>query len=232
MNSHAGYASAIAIALLAITLLFSIFNVRILERGDGGRGMSHAADVRSRRRSPDLQRVAPRRAGAARERSPRARSGTSSWRFLAVITVFPFFWMLMTSLKGPGDPIYSIAAAVPPDRPDARRLRAGPPDAADPDVLPEQPDRRGRGRAAQRAGRGDGRLPAGEDAVPRPLDDLLPAARDADRAGPADLHPELHPGGQRLPLLRHAAGADLPEPRQRLQHLPAAPGVPGRPATT
>jgi len=30
---HAGYASAIAIALLAITLVFSIFNVRILERG-------------------------------------------------------------------------------------------------------------------------------------------------------------------------------------------------------
>jgi putative chitobiose transport system permease protein len=31
--SHAGYASAIAIALLAITLVFSIVNVRILERG-------------------------------------------------------------------------------------------------------------------------------------------------------------------------------------------------------
>ena len=33
---HAGYASAIAIALLVITLVFSIFNVRILERrGEG-----------------------------------------------------------------------------------------------------------------------------------------------------------------------------------------------------
>ena len=31
-QGHAGYASAIAIALLAITLLFSVFNVRILER--------------------------------------------------------------------------------------------------------------------------------------------------------------------------------------------------------
>ena len=30
---HAGYASAIAIALLAITLVFSIVNVRLLERG-------------------------------------------------------------------------------------------------------------------------------------------------------------------------------------------------------
>ena len=36
VNSHAGYASAIAIALLAITLVFSIFNVRILERGQEG----------------------------------------------------------------------------------------------------------------------------------------------------------------------------------------------------
>lgn len=31
--SHAGYASAIAIVLLAVTLIFSIFNVRLLERG-------------------------------------------------------------------------------------------------------------------------------------------------------------------------------------------------------
>jgi putative chitobiose transport system permease protein len=33
VQQHAGYASAIAIALLVITLLFSIVNVRILERG-------------------------------------------------------------------------------------------------------------------------------------------------------------------------------------------------------
>lgn len=32
---HAGYASAVAMALLAITLVFSIFNVRILERRQG-----------------------------------------------------------------------------------------------------------------------------------------------------------------------------------------------------
>jgi putative chitobiose transport system permease protein len=34
--NNAGYASAIAIALLAITLVFSIFNVRILETRDEG----------------------------------------------------------------------------------------------------------------------------------------------------------------------------------------------------
>ena len=33
---HAGYASAIAIALLAVTLVFSIVNVRFLERGQAG----------------------------------------------------------------------------------------------------------------------------------------------------------------------------------------------------
>jgi putative chitobiose transport system permease protein len=32
---HAGYAAAIAIVLLAITLVFSIVNVRLLERGQG-----------------------------------------------------------------------------------------------------------------------------------------------------------------------------------------------------
>jgi ABC-type sugar transport system permease subunit len=31
---HAGYAAAIAIVLLAITLVFSMVNVRLLERGD------------------------------------------------------------------------------------------------------------------------------------------------------------------------------------------------------
>ena len=33
VQSHAGYASAVAIVLLVITLAFSVFNVRILERG-------------------------------------------------------------------------------------------------------------------------------------------------------------------------------------------------------
>ena len=33
-QSNAGYASAIAIVLLAVTLAFSIVNVRLLERGD------------------------------------------------------------------------------------------------------------------------------------------------------------------------------------------------------
>jgi putative chitobiose transport system permease protein len=33
VNEHAGYAAAIAMVLLAVTLVFSIFNVRLLERG-------------------------------------------------------------------------------------------------------------------------------------------------------------------------------------------------------
>jgi ABC-type sugar transport system permease subunit len=36
--SHAGYASAIAIVLLLVTLGFSIVNVRILERREGSEG--------------------------------------------------------------------------------------------------------------------------------------------------------------------------------------------------
>jgi putative chitobiose transport system permease protein len=37
--------------------------------------------------------------------------------FLAVLTVFPFFWMLMTSLKGPGDPVYSVPPQFIPTDP-------------------------------------------------------------------------------------------------------------------
>jgi putative chitobiose transport system permease protein len=36
---------------------------------------------------------------------------------VAVITIFPFFWMLMTSLKGPGDPIYSTPPQFIPTDP-------------------------------------------------------------------------------------------------------------------
>jgi putative chitobiose transport system permease protein len=56
-------------------------------------------------------------------RRPRRRAIASSglWylvlAFLAVITVFPFFWMLMTSLKGPGDPIYSTPPQFIPTDP-------------------------------------------------------------------------------------------------------------------
>ena len=56
-------------------------------------------------------------------RRPRGRVVASSalWYVvlaaLAVITVFPFFWMLMTSLKGPGDPVYSIPPQFIPGDP-------------------------------------------------------------------------------------------------------------------
>ena len=189
--------------------------------------------TRARSRWP---RSSPRRAATPRTvRAPRLAS-TVGWYVvltaIAVITVFPFFWMLSTSLKGPLDPITSVPPQFIPSNPTLANYER---------VLGALPIPRfflnsvivsvavG---AAQRAGRRAGRLPAGQDAVPRPERDLLPAAGDADRAGPADLHPELRPRGERLPLLRHAAGADLPEPRQRVQHLPAAPGVPRASPTT
>ncbi|MEA2549857.1 MAG: putative chitobiose transport system permease protein [Chloroflexota bacterium] len=56
-------------------------------------------------------------------RRPRGRVLASSWLWylvlvgLAVITVFPFFWMLMTSLKGPADPVYSIPPQFIPSDP-------------------------------------------------------------------------------------------------------------------
>ena len=134
--------------------------------------------------------------------------------------------------QGPARPDHLGAAAVPPGQPDAGELREGAGQPADPALLLQQRGRRGRGRAAQRAGRRAGGLPAGQDALPGSRRDLLPAAGDADRARPADVHPELRAGGQRLPLLRHAGRADLPEPGQRLQHLPVTAGVPGRPAGT
>jgi putative chitobiose transport system permease protein len=58
---------------------------------------------------------------ARRRRRPRAIASSGLWYVvligLAVITVFPFFWMLMTSLKGPGDAVYSIPPQFFPSDP-------------------------------------------------------------------------------------------------------------------
>jgi putative chitobiose transport system permease protein len=56
-----------------------------------------------------------------RRRSPRRLASNGLWYLLltaiAVITVFPFFWMLMTSLKGPLDPITSVPPQFIPSDP-------------------------------------------------------------------------------------------------------------------
>ncbi len=176
-------------------------------------------------RGASSARGSPRPASGRLERP----AGTSLLTAIAFITVFPFLWMLLTSLKGPNDPILSVPPQFLPDRPDAANYQK---------VLETRCRSRASSRTASSCRSRSGcstcwsppwrptRSPRSGSGAAR---DLLPAARDADRAGPADLHPELRARGQRLPLLRLAAGADLPEPRQRLQHLPAAPGVPRRP---
>ena len=80
----------------------------------GGRRMSDAPTVRVAVPWPIEVGPGP---GAARVASPRARSGTWCLVALAVVTVFPFFWMLMTSLKGPNDPVYSIPPQILPGDP-------------------------------------------------------------------------------------------------------------------
>ena len=169
-----------------------------------GRGMS---DVRVPLSGPLASSLTADEAaeGAARRRA-RRRGGwlrDGGWYVvlsaLAVITVFPFVWMLLTSLKGPADVITSVPPQFLPNDPTLANYVKVLGQPADRELLPQQRHRRHRDGAAERAGRGAGRVPAGEDALPRPGGDLLRAARDADRAGPADLHPELHPRGQRLP---------------------------------
>jgi len=78
--------------------------------------MSQAPMIQIASPVADLQRVRRRRA-----LRPRAVAGSALWYvvlvLLAVITVFPFFWMLMTSLKGPLDPVYSIPPQILPSDP-------------------------------------------------------------------------------------------------------------------
>ena len=57
----------------------------------------------------------------ARARRRRGVASSALWYIvltaIAVITVFPFFWMLMTSLKGPLDPITSVPPQFLPSNP-------------------------------------------------------------------------------------------------------------------
>jgi putative chitobiose transport system permease protein len=79
--------------------------------------MSHA---------PLAQVLEPATTSRRTRRRPRGRVLASSglWYVvlvgLAVITVFPFFWMLMTSLTGPADPVYSIPPQFIPGDPSLR----------------------------------------------------------------------------------------------------------------
>ena len=128
-RSNAGYASAIAIALLVVTLAFSIVNVRLLERGARAR----MSDVRVAVSAPLASTLTAARqpralsppGAAARSVAARWLAGMRVLTALAVVTVFPFVWMLLTSLKGPARCHHLGAAAVPAERPDARELREG-----------------------------------------------------------------------------------------------------------
>ena len=68
-------------------------------------------------RGDDPHRPAPER------RAERVRQGVSTglWYLVlsavAVITVFPFVWMLLTSLKGPTDPVTSVPPQFIPAHP-------------------------------------------------------------------------------------------------------------------
>ncbi len=76
--------------------------------------MSHAPMTQVASPVLDLQRT-------RRSSRPRAVASTGLWYLLltglAVITVFPFFWMLMTSIKGPLDPIFSTPPQFFPSDP-------------------------------------------------------------------------------------------------------------------
>ena len=73
--------------------------------------------------SASMANLAESVAANQRARARRRRSVASNglWYVLltaiAVITVFPFFWMLMTSLKGPLDPITSVPPQFIPNDP-------------------------------------------------------------------------------------------------------------------
>ena len=119
-RSNAGYASAIAIVLLLITLGFSIVNVRLLERGPGPR--PDVRDHHDRRRHPHRGALAStcqarESMGARRRLVRRAHRGR---RHHGV----PVRLDAADVDQGPRRPDHLGAAAVPAERPDACGVRA------------------------------------------------------------------------------------------------------------
>ena len=138
-RQHAGYAAAIAMVLLAVTLAFSIVNVRFLERGTE---RLMAAIPPTPRPPPP----APVRAAARGRRSPDAerdvlvrRAGAHRRRVHLPVRVDP-----ADLAQGPGRPAVLDAAADPAGPPDAGELRPRARRPADPEVLPQQHRRRRR----------------------------------------------------------------------------------------
>jgi putative chitobiose transport system permease protein len=74
---------------------------------------------------PPLEPVAPvpavRARGAARRRRPRRWAEAALWYLLlvtiALITVFPLLWIVLTAFKGPNDPIFSTPPQFLPNDP-------------------------------------------------------------------------------------------------------------------
>ncbi len=68
-----------------------------------------------------LEPAAPRRPRRGRRRTARRAVEGAFWYTvlvaIAVVTVFPFAWILLTSLKGPGDPIFSVPPQFIPTDP-------------------------------------------------------------------------------------------------------------------
>ena len=117
----------------AITLVFSIVNVRLLERGQDGEAMSGAG----------MPELAESVAGAAERAARPARAArialeTALWYVvltaIAVDHGLPVRLDAADVAQGPARPDHLGAAAVHPERPDARQLREGPRQPADPDA--------------------------------------------------------------------------------------------------
>ena len=121
----------------AITLAFSVVNVRLLERGDGAARMSQRSDDpagRAGRGQPGARTGAADRASSVANglwyvapdgSSPSSRSSRSCG-------------CCSTSLKGPLDPVTSVPPQFIPSDPTLANYAQGPRRAADPAVLLQQ----------------------------------------------------------------------------------------------
>ncbi len=173
-----------------------------------------------------------RRGRAQRSRRRRERVGDAGWYVvltaIAFITVFPFAWMLLTSLKGPTDPITSVPPQFFPTDPTlANYVKVW-------DSLPIASFFLNSVVVAVAVGLLNVLVAA---LAAYPLAKMRFRGRDAifylllaTLIVPAQLTyiPSFVLAVNVFHYYDTLAALIFPQPRQRVQHLPAAPGVPGR----
>ena len=214
-----GYASAIGVVLLLLALGFTAVRWR----------MSRTRDLD---RMTATESAAPRPATAVRTRRPRRRRGRGALLLrtlvalvVAVVTLFPLYWMVVVALTSRSDLLGGTLRLIPASITFDNFAKVLDRSRSWTWFGNSVVDRRGR-RGADGRGQPARRVRVRAPAVPRLVDAVPRRARHADAAG-ADDHGRPLPARDRARPVRQLLGGRAADGGERVRPVPRA-AVPAR----